>query len=77
MVKATIKTASDTSIRIMPQSTPGVPGMMACGGYSVQPAPVDPPGTKKLAIKNDDGQQIHPDAQHVQVGKHHVAGAYH
>ena len=32
----------------MPQSTPGVPWAMACGGYSVQPAPVAPPGTKKL-----------------------------
>ena len=30
---------------------PGVPGLMACGGYKVQPAPVDPPGTKKLASK--------------------------
>jgi len=30
----------------IPQSTPGVPGRMACGGYSVHPAPVGPPGTK-------------------------------
>ena len=28
---------------------PGVPARIACGGYSVQPAPVGPPGTKKLA----------------------------
>ena len=35
----------------MPQSMPGVPSEMACGGYSVQPAPVGPPGTKKLAIR--------------------------
>ncbi len=48
MVAATIKIASDTSIRMMPHSWPGVPARMACGGYSVQPAPVGPPGTKKL-----------------------------
>ena len=28
---------------------PGVPGRRDCGGYRVQPAPVGPPGTKKLA----------------------------
>ena len=50
MVVATMKITSDTSIRMMPHSWPGVPGRMACGGYSVQPAPVGPPGTKKLAI---------------------------
>ncbi len=44
-----MKIASDTSISTMPSSVPGVPGRMACGGYSVQPAPVGPPGTKKLA----------------------------
>ena len=43
------KYTSDASISTMPSSTPGVPGMIACGGYSVQPAPVGPPGTKKLA----------------------------
>ena len=46
MVKATMNTASDASIRIIPQSTPGVPCRMACGGYRVHPAPVGPPGTK-------------------------------
>ena len=35
----------------MPYSKPGVPSNMACGGYKVHPAPVGPPGTKKLAIK--------------------------
>ncbi len=50
MVAATMNTTSDTSITTMPHSTPGVPGSMACGGYSVQPAPVGPPGTKKLPI---------------------------
>ena len=30
---------------------PAVPGAIACGGYSVQPAPVEPPGTKKLASR--------------------------
>jgi len=49
MVVATMKITSDTSIRMMPQSCPGVPGSTAAGGYSVQPAPVGPPGTKKLA----------------------------
>ena len=48
MVKATMKTARDTSIMIIPQSRPGVPGRIAWGGYRVQPAPVGPPGTKKL-----------------------------
>ncbi len=46
-----MKTASETSIRTIPQSVPGVPGRIACGGYSVQPAPVGPPGTKKLASR--------------------------
>jgi hypothetical protein len=45
-----MKIASETSISTMPQSWPGVPGRITCGGYSVQPAPVGPPGTKKLAI---------------------------
>ena len=44
-----MKKASDTSIRMMPQPAPGVPALIACGGYSVQPAPVAPPGTKKAA----------------------------
>ena len=35
-------------MRTMPQSCPGVPERIACGGYSVQPAPVGPPGTKKV-----------------------------
>ena len=34
---------------MMPQLDPGVPARMAWGGYRVQPAPVGPPGTKKLA----------------------------
>ena len=49
MVKPMMKMASETSINIIPQSEPGVPGRMACGGYSVHPAPDMPPGTKKLA----------------------------
>ena len=49
MVKATMKMPSEASIRMMPKPDPGVPGSTACGGYSVQPAPVGPPGTKKLA----------------------------
>ena len=32
MVKATIKIARDTSIRMIPQSAPGVPGRIAWGG---------------------------------------------
>ena len=52
MVKPMMKNASDTSIRMMPQCAPGVPSRMACGGYSVQPAPVGPPGTKKLATSS-------------------------
>jgi hypothetical protein len=32
MVKATMKMASDASMQMIPQVTPGVPGMMACGG---------------------------------------------
>ena len=37
---------------MIPQFAPGVPSRIACGGYSVQPAPVGPPGTKKLAISS-------------------------
>ena len=51
MVKATMKTASDTSISTMPMSCPGVPASDVCGGYSVHPAPVGPPETKKLASR--------------------------
>ena len=43
-----MKIASETSIRMMPRPEPGVPVSTACGGYRVQPAPVGPPGTKKL-----------------------------
>ena len=32
MVNATMKIASDPSIVMMPQSTPGVPLRIACGG---------------------------------------------
>ena len=49
MVKPMMNSARDTSINMMPYSDPGVPERMACGGYRVQPAPVGPPGTKKLA----------------------------
>ena len=42
---------NETSINIMPLSCPGVPPRIACGGYNVQPAPVGPPGVKKLATK--------------------------
>ena len=52
MVKPMTKTASETSSRMMPHRAPGVPARMACGGYSVQPAPVGPPGTKKLATSS-------------------------
>ena len=45
-----MKITSETSIRMMPPSWPGVPGRIDCGGYSVHPAPVGPPATKKLAI---------------------------
>ena len=48
MVKPTMNRASDTSIRTMPAPDPGVPSRIDCGGYRVQPAPVGPPGTKKL-----------------------------
>ena len=46
-----MNTASEISMSMMPPSIPGVPGMIACGGYSVQPAPVEPPSTKKLATR--------------------------
>ena len=36
----------------MPVCEPGVPGRMACGGYNVHPAPVEPPPTRKLAASN-------------------------
>ncbi len=49
MVNATMKIASEASMQMMPQLAPGVPGSTACGGYSVHPAPVGPPGTKKPA----------------------------
>ena len=48
---ATINTPSDTNISIIPISVPGVPPDSDWGGYSVHPAPVAPPGTKKLAIR--------------------------
>ena len=48
-MNATMKIASDASMQMMPQVAPGVPGRIACGGYSVQPAPVGPPGTNKPA----------------------------
>ncbi len=51
MVKPAMNTPSDASISRMPPSIPGVPGLIAWGGYSVQPAPVAPPGTKKLATR--------------------------
>ena len=41
----------ETSINKIPIPEPGVPSKIVCGGYSVHPAPVGPPGTKKLAIK--------------------------
>ena len=47
-----MNTAREASINRMPASEPGVPGKIACGGYSVHPAPVDPPPTKKLAASN-------------------------
>ncbi len=52
MVNPMMKNARETSIRMIPQSAPGVPSRMAWGGYRVQPAPVGPPGTKKLATSN-------------------------
>ena len=49
MVKPMMKRIRETSIKMMPQSCPpGVPERIACGGYRVQPAPVGPPGAKKL-----------------------------
>ena len=47
------KSDNEISINAIPYSDPGVPGKIACGGYKVQPAPVGPPGTKKLAIKTN------------------------
>ena len=38
-----MKIASEVSIVMMPQSAPGVPAVIVCGGYNVQPAPVGPP----------------------------------
>ena len=37
----------------MPQVAPGVPGKIAWGGYRVQPEPVGPPVTKKLATRSN------------------------
>ena len=48
MVKPMMNRISEDSMRMMPQSCPGVPERIACGGYSVQPAPVGPPGTKNV-----------------------------
>ena len=43
---------NDTNINTIPRlSPPGVPDVIAWGGYNVHPAPVGPPGTKKLATK--------------------------
>ena len=50
-MKPITKRAKDTNISRIPIPEPGVPSKIVCGGYSVQPAPVGPPGTKKLAIK--------------------------
>jgi hypothetical protein len=44
-----MKIASDASMQMIPQLAPGVPGRIDCGGYSVHPAPVGPPGTKNPA----------------------------
>ncbi len=52
MVNPTMKKARETSIRMIPQLAPGVPWEIAWGGYRVQPAPVGPPVTKKLATSN-------------------------
>ena len=50
MVKATINTANESNISVIPPSTPGVPSEIDCGGYNVHPAPVGPPSTKNEAI---------------------------
>ena len=50
MVNPMINSTRETSMRMMPHSVPGVPGKIAWGGYSVQPAPDAPPGTKKHAV---------------------------
>ena len=75
IVNATMKIASDTSIRMIPQVAPGVPGRMVCGGYNVHPAPVGPPGTKKLASEHQHREQIDPEREHVHVREHHVPRA--
>ena len=51
MVKPMMNRIREASIRTMPHCCPGVPERMAWGGYSVQPAPVGPPGMKKLATR--------------------------
>ena len=62
---------------MMPQFAPGVPARMACGGYSVQPAPVGPPGHEEARHQEQHGEQVDPVAHHVDVREHHVAGAHH
>ena len=47
---------------------------MAWGGYSVQPAPVGPPGKKKLATSTSPAKQVYPVAHHVQVGENLSGG---
>ncbi len=74
---ATMKMTSDTSISTMPPAWPGVPGRIACGGYSVQPAPVGPPVDEEARHQHHHRQQVDPEAQHVEVGKHHVPRAHH
>ena len=72
-----MKIASDSSISRMPQSWPGVPSSTVCGGYSVQPPPVGPPGDEEAREQHDDREQVDPEAQHVHVREHHVPGAAH
>ena len=77
MVKPMTKTASETSIRMMPQVRSG--RAVQDGLRRVQgPAGAGrPAGHEEARDQQQHGQQVEPVAEHVHVREHHVAGADH
>ena len=61
----------------MPRSTPGVPGDIACGGYSVQPRAGGAARHEEAGDEDQHGQRVDPDTQHVHEREHHVTGTAH
>ena len=61
----------------MPHCWPGVLERIACGGYSVQPAPGRPARHEKADHQQQHGEQVNPVAEHVGIGEHHVPRPHH